>query len=100
MNGIHLDGSLTNYFEHASDFVFKLPDHVSLDEGALLEPLSVGIHACERGQVGVGSTVLILGAGPIGLVSLLVARACGATTILVTGKIPCFQPSYNRFINW
>jgi threonine dehydrogenase-like Zn-dependent dehydrogenase len=78
------DGSLAQFIEHAADFVFKLPDNVSLDEGALLEPLSVGVHACERGHVGPGSRVLVLGAGPIGLVNLLVAKACGATTVIIT----------------
>jgi len=58
---------------------------VSLEEGALLEPLSVGVHACRRADVKLGSTVLVTGAGPIGLVSLLSAKAMGATTVLVTG---------------
>ena len=44
-------------------FVLRLPDHISLEEGALLEPLSVGVHACNRGGVKVGNHVLILGAG-------------------------------------
>jgi L-iditol 2-dehydrogenase len=82
-----IDGSLTHYLEHAADFCYKLPDHVSFEEGALLEPLSVGVHACVRGGVGPGSGVLITGAGPIGLVTLLVARACGATKIIVTDII-------------
>jgi len=63
---------------------FRLPDHISLEEGALLEPLSVGVHACKRGGVKVGSTVLILGAGPIGLVTLVTAKAMGATKIYIT----------------
>jgi L-iditol 2-dehydrogenase len=79
-----VNGSLTRYMEHAADFCYKLPDNVSLDEGALLEPLSVAVHACTRSHVGPGTGVLITGAGPIGLVCLLVARACGATTIVVT----------------
>ena len=41
----------------------RLPDHVSLEEGALLEPLSVGVHACHRVGVRLGSRVLVLGAG-------------------------------------
>lgn len=60
---------------------------MSLEEGALLEPLSVGVHACRMGEVGLGSKVLVSGAGPIGLVSLLVAKAMGASRIVVTGKI-------------
>jgi len=65
---------------------FRLPDHVSLEEGALLEPLSVGVHACTRAGVTLGTTLLITGAGPIGLVSLLVAKSMGASKIIVTGK--------------
>ncbi|CAG2057233.1 unnamed protein product [Timema podura] len=62
----------------------RLPDNVSMEEGALLEPLSVGVHACRRAGVSLGSTVLITGAGPIGLVSLITAKAMGASTILIT----------------
>lgn len=57
---------------------------MSLEEGALLEPLSVGVHACKKGGVKVGSTVLILGAGPIGLVTLVTAKAMGASKIYIT----------------
>jgi len=78
-----VDGSLTNYFTHPADFCYKLPEHVSFDEGAMCEPLSVGIHACSRAQVTLGSTVLIIGAGPIGLMCLLAAKAAGATTVLL-----------------
>ncbi|KAF4529174.1 hypothetical protein B566_EDAN016398 [Ephemera danica] len=82
------DGNLCQYYTHAADFCFKLPDHVSLEEGALLEPLSVGVHACRRANVVLGSTVLITGAGPIGLVTLLSAKAMGATQVLITDLMP------------
>lgn len=59
---------------------------MSLAEGALLEPLAVGVHACKRASVTIGSKVLILGAGPIGLVTLLVAKSMGATKIVITGE--------------
>lgn len=78
------DGNLRRYYAHAADFCFKLPDHVSMEEGALLEPLSVGVHACRRANVELGSEVLILGAGPIGLVTLLAAKAMGASKIMIT----------------
>ncbi|KDR24482.1 Sorbitol dehydrogenase [Zootermopsis nevadensis] len=77
-------GNLSRYYVHAADFCYKLPDHVSLEEGALLEPLSVGVHACRRGGVGLGSTVLITGAGPIGMVTLITAKAMGAAKVLIT----------------
>eukprot|EP00058_Branchiostoma_floridae_P020932 XP_002606422.1 hypothetical protein BRAFLDRAFT_57288 [Branchiostoma floridae] len=64
----------------------RLPDHVSYEEGALLEPLSVGVHACRRSGVTVGSKVLICGAGPIGLVCLQVAKAMGAEQVVITGN--------------
>lgn len=77
-------GNLCRYYTHAADFCFKLPDHVSLEEGAILEPLSVGVHACRRANVTLGSNVLICGAGPIGLVNLLTAKAMGATKVCIT----------------
>ena len=81
------DGNLTRFYKHAADFCFKLPDHVSMEEGALLEPLSVGVHACRRAEVGLGSEMLILGAGPIGLVTLLTARAMGASKVMITDLV-------------
>jgi len=77
------DGSLANFIVWPEDMCFKLPDNVSYDEGALCEPLSVGIHACSRAGVKLGSHVLITGAGPIGLVCLLTAIACGASEIVL-----------------
>ncbi|KAF7993931.1 hypothetical protein HCN44_011200 [Aphidius gifuensis] len=82
-----IHGSLRRFYKHAADFCFKLPDHVTMEEGALLEPLSVGVHACKRAGVGIGSKVLILGAGPIGLVTLLVAKAMGASMVVITDLV-------------
>ncbi|XP_018014712.1 sorbitol dehydrogenase [Hyalella azteca] len=78
------DGNLCQYYLHDADFCFKLPDHVTLEEGAFLEPLSVGVHAARRAGVTLGSRVLICGAGPIGLVSMMAARSMGATSICIT----------------
>ncbi|XP_046474641.1 sorbitol dehydrogenase isoform X1 [Neodiprion pinetum] len=80
-------GNLRRFYTHAADYCFKLPDHVSLEEGALLEPLSVGVHACQRAGITLGSKVLILGAGPIGLVTLLVAKSLGATKTVITDLV-------------
>lgn len=63
----------------------RLPDNVSLDEGAVMEPLSVAVHACRRAGVGLGNKVLVCGAGPIGLVCMLTAKACGASKVIMTG---------------
>ncbi|KAJ6850062.1 sorbitol dehydrogenase [Iris pallida] len=76
-------GSLANQVVHPADLCFKLPDNVSLEEGAMCEPLSVGIHACRRAGIGPETNVLIMGAGPIGLVTMLSARAFGSPRIIV-----------------
>ncbi|KAJ3664462.1 hypothetical protein Zmor_000025 [Zophobas morio] len=81
------DGNLCRYYVHDADFCFKLPDNVSLEEGTLIEPLAVGVHACKRAKVRFGDVVLILGAGPIGLVTLLAAKAMGATKTIITDLV-------------
>ncbi|KAJ8417638.1 hypothetical protein AAFF_G00224810 [Aldrovandia affinis] len=78
------DGSLCRYYKHSANFCYKLPDGLTFEEGALIEPLSVGIHACRRAGVTLGSTALICGAGPIGLVCLLVAKAMGASQVVIS----------------
>jgi len=77
-------GSLTRLYKHAADFCFKLPEHVSYEEASLMEPLAVAVHACRRAGVKTGDAVLVVGAGPIGMSAVLVARAFGASKILVT----------------
>jgi len=77
-------GNLARYYVHAADFCYKLPPSVSLEEGALMEPLAVGVHACRRAGVSLGKRVLICGAGPIGLVNLLTAQAMGASEVVIT----------------
>lgn len=76
-------GSLANQVVHPAHLCFKLPDNISLEEGAMCEPLSVGVHACRRVKIGAETNVLIMGAGPIGLVTLASARAFGAPKIVV-----------------
>ncbi|XP_006811586.1 sorbitol dehydrogenase-like [Saccoglossus kowalevskii] len=79
-----VDGNLCRYYTHPADFCHKLPPNVSLEEGALIEPLSVAVYSCSRGNVGLGSNVLICGAGPVGLLVLLTAKAMGAATVAIT----------------
>lgn len=77
------DGNCSNYYAQYADCCFKLPDHVTMEEGAMLEPLSVAIYATRRADVRLGSKVVIFGAGPIGLMCLIAARAMGATKTVV-----------------
>jgi L-iditol 2-dehydrogenase len=81
------DGAFTEYVTWPADFAYRLPESVSTAEGALCEPLSVGIHACRRGGVGTGDTVLIAGAGPIGLMVMEAARAAGATDVVIADVV-------------
>src|SRR5207249_10543899 len=74
-----IDGAFARYVAINEDFAFALPDALSDDAGALLEPLAVGIWACRKAGVGLGDGVLVTGAGPIGNLALQVARAAGAT---------------------
>lgn len=68
---------------HLKDLCFKLPNNVSLEEGAKCEPLSVGVHACHCANIGPETNVLIMGAGPIGLVTMLAAQAFRAPRIVI-----------------
>ena len=79
-----IDGAFANYVTIHEDFAFALPDNVSDEAGALMEPLSVGVWACQKAGVGPGDHVLVTGAGPIGLLALQAARAFGATELTIT----------------
>ncbi len=79
-----VDGTFARFVVHDEDFAYPLPEHVSDDAGALLEPLSVAIWATWKAGIGVGDRVLVTGAGPIGLLVTAVARAAGAVEVVVT----------------
>lgn len=76
------DGAFCEYVAWPEDFVYPLPDELSFEEGAMMEPFSVGLWAVERGGVKPGDCVAIFGTGPIGLLTLQAARVAGATTII------------------
>ncbi|MDL2237323.1 NAD(P)-dependent alcohol dehydrogenase [Christensenellaceae bacterium OttesenSCG-928-K19] len=78
-----VQGVLQEYVVHPADMCFKLPEHVSTKAGALAEPLAVGMHAARLGEVRLGDSCIILGAGCIGLMTLLAAKASGAGNIMV-----------------
>ncbi|KAF9885943.1 L-arabinitol 4-dehydrogenase [Aspergillus nanangensis] len=78
-----VDGLLRRYVNHPATWCHKIGD-MSYEDGALLEPLSVSLAAIERSDLRLGDPTLITGAGPIGLITLLSARAAGATPIVIT----------------
>ena len=76
-----IQGSLQQLYNHPAPFVHKIPNTISFEEGALLEPLSVALHAIRRSGLKIGQSVLILGAGAIGLLCSSLARASGASRV-------------------
>nr|CAH7714401.1 unnamed protein product [Callosobruchus chinensis] len=78
------DGNLCRFYVHDADFCFKLPCNMDFEEGTLIEPLSVGVHACKRANVKMGDLCVVFGCGPIGLVTMMSAKAMGAGKVLVT----------------
>ncbi len=82
--GIDTDGAFAEYVLAGGDAIFKIPDSLTDTEGALIEPLAVCIHAASMSRLQIGDTVVVTGAGPIGLLMAQVARAAGAAQIIVT----------------
>ncbi|KAM0325102.1 hypothetical protein ACHAQA_007641 [Verticillium albo-atrum] len=78
----HAQGTLQERVNHPARWVHKLPDAVSLELGAVVEPLSVAMHARDRANLPSGSTVLVLGAGAVGLLVAAVSKAAGQTVII------------------
>ena len=82
------DGTLTGFWSAPADFCYRLPENVSLQEGALIEPLAVGVHIVKQARVQPGQSVVIMGAGPVGLLCAAVARAFGATKVVQVDIVP------------
>lgn len=80
--GLHTDGSFAEYFVANEDNVVPVPDSLSLEKAALVEPLSVSAQAVKEAEVKEGDSVAIFGAGPIGLFAIVAAKAAGAKDIL------------------
>lgn len=78
-----INGSLAHEIVHPEDLCFPLPEEVTTEEGAMCEPLSVGVHACRRAGCLAGANAVIIGAGPIGIITMMVAKAFGATRVVV-----------------
>lgn len=75
------DGVFAEYCTHSASMCFHLPDNVSTLEGALIEPLAVGMHGCELSNAKLGETAVVLGCGCIGLMTIMALKARGVSTI-------------------
>lgn len=83
-----VDGVFQEYVAHEAALCFKLPENVSTLEGALIEPLAVGFHAANQGGAHAGQTAVVLGAGCIGLVSMMALKAEGVSRVIVVDIMP------------
>lgn len=82
-----IHGVLRPTVVHPAAFTFKLPDNVSFAEGAMVEPLAVGIHAANKAGIKPGDVAVISGAGPIGMVTALAALAGGCSRVVMSDVI-------------
>lgn len=85
--GAHLDGGFADYVVAPVEKLFPIPSGMNAFQASFTEPVAIGVQACRRGQLAAGDTVLILGAGPIGLALVEVANALGAKTY-ITDVLP------------
>lgn len=81
--GLGSDGGFAEFTNAPEENVYKLPDNVSDKEGALVEPTVVAVQVIKEGEVLFGDTVAIFGVGPIGLLTVIAAKAAGASKIFV-----------------
>jgi L-iditol 2-dehydrogenase len=83
-----IDGSFAEYVVVPAARAHPVPDELSDDAAAMIEPLAVAVHAAAKAEIGPGTRVLVSGAGPVGLLCLQVARARGAAHVTVTDPVP------------
>ena len=77
------DGAMADYVVVKEPYVYELPDYLSYETGALIEPLSVATHAVRRADIRLGETVLIIGAGAIGMMVAAMCRRSGAAEVII-----------------
>lgn len=85
MSAPPINGTFCDYITIRSDFVHKIPDSITFEQGALIEPTAVAVHAVNRSHFKNGATGAIIGAGPIGLLLLQAFKAAGG------GKVICID---------
>lgn len=84
--GHNTQGADAEYVVQGVKTIFRLPDRLSFDEGAIIDPASIALHVANRGGILPGDVVAVTGAGPIGLLAGDAARVRGATRVIVVGR--------------
>ncbi len=83
--GTHRDGCMAEYVAIPVRDLYHLPDSISFEEGALLEPFTVSLHAVEISRLKLGDNAVVIGPGPIGMLAAIAAKAAGAARVLIAG---------------
>ncbi len=83
-----IHGCLRENVVHPASLTFKLPETVSLEEGALVEPLAIGLHAVKKAAVKPGDVAVVCGAGTIGLMTAAAALAGGCSQVIISDCVP------------
>lgn len=83
-----IHGCLTPYVVHPAAFTFRLPDNVSFGEGAIVEPLAIGLQAAKKAAMKPGDVAVVIGAGTIGAMTALAALAGGAARVILADLVP------------
>lgn len=86
-NGVGASGSFAEYAVYPASAIYAIPDNLSMEQAAMLEPVSVAVHAIDQTNVTTGSTVAIAGGGPIGLLCLEMALKAGAARAMLSEPI-------------
>src|SRR5699024_2208602 len=81
-------GCLVDEVIHSAAYTYKLPDGLSFAEGALIEPFAVGMYAATKAEISPGDVAAVVGAGTIGIMTALAARAGGASTVFISDVLP------------
>lgn len=95
--GKAVPGAYAEYINVPARYVVPLPEGVSYEEGAMVEPLAVGLHAVNSSGLGLGQRVLVIGAGPIGLSVTTFAKLAGAGTVVVSERAPARLKAATEF---
>jgi len=85
--GFQADGCHRNFFAVPQQKVVPLPPEISFEPGAMVEPAAVGVHAVKRSGLKAGGRVLVLGAGPIGILTMQAAKGMGASEVMITDVV-------------
>ena len=82
--GVDIDGAFAEFVKASWEKVHKIPSNFPFETAALIEPVAVALHAVKKSTCGIGDLIMVMGAGPIGILVAMIARIAGASQVIVT----------------